>query len=87
MNIRLLNELNSYIELELAPPIREHGGEIKLHRVEGTTIVLELTGACVLCPADTMTKKGLELQLKAKFDFIEKIEFENSETNNFKLTL
>ena len=87
MNIRALNELNSYIEVELAPPIRNHGGEIKLHTIENKTAVLELTGACVLCPADAMTKSGIELQIKSKFNFIDEVKFETIETNKFKLSL
>ena len=87
MNIRELNELNSYIELVLAPPIRDHGGDIKLLEVEDRKLVLELTGACTLCPADTMTKKGLELQLKSKFTSIEEVQFERSSDQEFKLSL
>ena len=87
MNIRALSKLNSYIELELAPPIRSHGGEIKLIRLEDKTSVLELTGACVLCTADTMTKSGIELQIKSKFDFIDEVKFETVETSKFKLRL
>ena len=44
MNIRALNELNLYIEIELAPPIRDHGGEIKLIRIEDKTAILEIEG-------------------------------------------
>ena len=87
MNIKTLSELNSCIELELAPPIRDHGGEIKLNKVEGKTILLELTGACVLCPADNMTKQGIELQIKSKFAEIDEIIFEKSQDIGFKLSL
>ena len=82
MNIKQLNEVNSYIESEIAPGIHAHGGDIKLHKLEDGNLSLELTGACVICPADQMTRTGIELQIKSKFDFIEDISFESAKSEN-----
>jgi Fe-S cluster biogenesis protein NfuA len=49
------------------PIIRQDNGDVILHDVNETTglVTVELTGACVTCPASTQTlKAGLERILK-----------------------
>ena len=90
MNLKQLNELNTFIETEISPAIRTHGGEVKLNRLSDSVAYLELQGACVICPADEMTKKGIEIQITSKFSFVTSVVFEssfNENTTGFKLTL
>ena len=77
MNISELSQLNTYIESEIAPSIISHGGNIQIRALNENTLTLELNGACVLCPADKMTKQGIELQLKSKFAFLKEVKFES----------
>lgn len=52
--------LAEQIEL-LRPALRAHGGDIELVRVEGSRIVVRLTGACAGCPMAQLTlKQGVE---------------------------
>ena len=37
------------------PALQEHGGDAKLLAIEGTTVKLELKGACHGCPMSAMT--------------------------------
>jgi Fe-S cluster biogenesis protein NfuA len=53
------------------PAIQADGGDITLHDVDESTgvVTIELVGACVSCPASTVTlKAGLERILKDRVD-------------------
>ena len=45
----------------LAPALSVDGGGVELDRVEGDTVYLRLTGACIGCPgADITLRYGIE---------------------------
>lgn len=51
----------------IRPAIQADGGDIVLHEVDEATgiVTVELTGACVSCPASTVTMKaGIERIMK-----------------------
>jgi len=48
----------------LGPSLSVDGGGVELDRVEGTTVYLRLTGACIGCPGSDITLRyGLESAL------------------------
>lgn len=44
---------------ELRPTLRRDGGDIKLHKIEGDMVVIEMTGACVGCVLASVTVAGV----------------------------
>ena len=55
----------------IRPAIQADGGDIRLHDVDETTgvVTVELIGACVSCPASTVTlKAGIERILKDRVE-------------------
>lgn len=50
---------------ELRPHLQFDGGDIRLLSVEGTTVYVELTGACSNCSISVTTKAGVERAIKA----------------------
>jgi Fe-S cluster biogenesis protein NfuA len=54
----------------IRPAIQADGGDIVLHGMDGDGVVtVELLGACVSCPASTLTlKAGVERILKDRVD-------------------
>jgi Fe-S cluster biogenesis protein NfuA len=68
-------EVEKVIEV-IRPAIQADNGDIVLHDVdEGTGVVsVELTGACVSCPASTQTlKAGIERILKDRVDGVTEV--------------
>ncbi|MDY7104179.1 MAG: NifU family protein [Actinomycetota bacterium] len=58
------------------PAIQADQGDITLHDVDEETgvVTVELTGACVACPASTVTlKAGLERILKDRVDGVTEV--------------
>lgn len=48
----------------LSPSLAVDGGGVELDRIEGTTVYLRLTGACIGCPGSDITLRyGLESAL------------------------
>ena len=46
---------------DLSPLLRVDGGGVEFERIEGDTLYIRLTGACIGCPgADITLKYGLE---------------------------
>lgn len=59
------------------PMIRKDGGDVELVRIDGTTVVVRLTGACVGCPFSTYTLKlAIEASLKAEIPAITQVKME-----------
>ena len=54
----------------IRPAVQADGGDILFHGVDGAgTVTVELVGACVSCPASTLTlKAGIERILKDRVE-------------------
>ncbi len=60
----------------IRPAIRADGGDIELVSVDPETgvVIVELTGACVSCPASTITlKAGIERIMKDRIDGVTEV--------------
>ena len=56
-----LNDRIQAVLAELMPLLRVDGGGVEFERIEGDTLYLRLTGACVGCPgADITLRYGIE---------------------------
>lgn len=59
---------------EIRPFLISDGGNIKLIAVEGTTVKVQLEGACLGCSVNQLTlKNGVEATIKKHLPFIEKV--------------
>lgn len=69
------DKVSKVIEV-IRPAIQADGGDIFLRGVEAETgvVTVELTGACVSCPASTMTlKAGIERILKDRVEGVTEV--------------
>jgi len=60
----------------IRPAIQADGGDIRLHDVDEATgvVTVELIGACVSCPASTVTlKAGIERILKDRVEGVTEV--------------
>ncbi len=60
----------------IRPAIQADGGDITLHEVDEDTgvVTVELTGACVTCPASTLTlKAGIERILRDRVEGVTEV--------------
>jgi Fe-S cluster biogenesis protein NfuA len=60
----------------IRPALRADGGDIVLHDVDEQTgiVTIELTGACVGCPASTQTlKAGIERIMRDRIDGVTEV--------------
>lgn len=65
-------EVDSVIEI-IRPAIQADGGDIELIEVDRDSgvVTVELLGACVSCPASTVTMKaGIERIMKDRIDWV-----------------
>lgn len=72
----MLEKLTTTIEA-IRPAIQADGGDIELHGFDPDTgvVTVELTGACVSCPASTVTlKAGVERILKDRVPGVTSVE-------------
>lgn len=70
------DKVQATIEI-IRPAIQADGGDIFLRDVDESTglVVVELTGACVSCPASTLTlKAGVERILKDRVEGVTSVE-------------
>jgi Fe-S cluster biogenesis protein NfuA len=61
---------------KIRPAIQADGGDIRLHDVDEATgvVTVELIGACVSCPASTVTlKAGIERILKDRVEGVTEV--------------
>ncbi|MFK5889332.1 MAG: NifU family protein [Flavobacteriaceae bacterium] len=59
---------------EIRPFLISDGGNIKLIAIEGTTVKVQLEGACISCSVNQMTlKNGVKATIKKHLPFIEKV--------------
>ncbi|MFW5701302.1 MAG: NifU family protein [Cyclobacteriaceae bacterium] len=59
------NKVKEVIDSKIRPAIQMDGGNIELVSIDGSTIKVNLTGACAHCPASSYTlKMGVENMLK-----------------------
>ena len=71
----LEQQIEETIEREIRPYIAMDGGKIRFVEMKGSTVFVELSGACGTCPSATMTLKGgVERILKRRFTEIESVE-------------
>jgi Fe-S cluster biogenesis protein NfuA len=69
------DEVAKVIEI-IRPAIQADGGDIILHTVDADTgvVEVELTGACVSCPASTVTMKaGIERIMKDRIPAVTEV--------------
>ena len=60
----------------IRPALRADGGDIVLHDVDEQTgiVTIELTGACIGCPASTQTlKAGIERIMRDRVDGVTEV--------------
>jgi Fe-S cluster biogenesis protein NfuA len=75
----MVDEMREQVEITIEvirPALQADGGDIVLHAVhEDTGVVeVELTGACVGCPASTQTlKAGIERIMKDRVDGVTEV--------------
>jgi Fe-S cluster biogenesis protein NfuA len=72
---RLREQVEKTIEV-IRPALRADGGDIILHDVDEDTgvVTVELTGACIGCPASTQTlKAGIERIMRDRIDGITEV--------------
>lgn len=70
MDAEMQQQVEATIEV-IRPALQADGGDIVLHKVNEDTgvIEVELTGACVGCPASTQTlKAGIERIMRDRVD-------------------
>ena len=70
-----IEKVNQVIEV-IRPAIQADAGDIHLRDVDNDTgvVTVELSGACVSCPASTMTlKAGVERILKDRVDGVTEV--------------
>jgi len=69
-----VNERVQAVLRRLAPALSVDGGGVELDRVEGDTVYLRLTGACIGCPgADITLKYGIESALTEEIPEIARV--------------
>ena len=62
---------------DLSPMLRVDGGGVVFDRIEGDTLYVRLTGACIGCPgADITLKYGIESALRQEVPEIQRIALE-----------
>ena len=69
------DQVETTIEV-IRPALQADGGDIVLHNVNETTgvVEVELTGACVGCPASTQTlKAGIERIMRDRVDGVTEV--------------
>ncbi|NVO16718.1 MAG: NifU family protein [Rhodoplanes sp.] len=54
---------------ELRPNLQKHGGDCELVCIEGSTVHVKLTGACVGCVLASVTIQGVQGRLMNKLGF------------------
>ncbi len=69
----LEDQVRGALEL-IRPGIQMDGGDIKLERVEGNTVTVQLLGTCESCPISPVTlKQGVERILREKVPGITRV--------------
>jgi Fe-S cluster biogenesis protein NfuA len=69
-----VNERVEAVLRRLAPALSVDGGGVELDRVDGDTVYLRLTGACIGCPgADITLKYGIESALTEEIPEIARV--------------
>lgn len=51
---------------EIRPHLKRDGGDCQLVAIDGTKIMVKLTGACVLCKLSSATLEGIQARLIEK---------------------
>lgn len=75
MGIEMRTQVETTIEV-IRPALQADGGDIILHDVDEDTgvVEVELTGACVGCPASTQTlKAGIERIMRDRVDGVTEV--------------
>ena len=65
---------------DLSPLLRVDGGGVRFDRIEGDTLYIRLTGACIGCPgADITLKYGIESAVTGAIPEIRRVVAESPE--------
>jgi Fe-S cluster biogenesis protein NfuA len=57
--------IRSAIE-EIRPDLQRHGGDCELVEIDGSKVMVKLTGACVFCKLSSATLEGIQTRLVEK---------------------
>ncbi len=61
-----LQEIESVLDAKVRPQLREHGGNLKIDRLENQVLYIKMQGQCAGCPsADLTTESIVEAELVA----------------------
>ena len=75
LNGAMREQVEKTVEV-IRPALRADGGDIVLHDVDEQTgiVTIELTGACIGCPASTQTlKAGIERIMRDRVDGVTEV--------------
>lgn len=53
-------KVHKVMEDVIRPRLQRDGGDIRVERIEGSRIIVSLTGACTSCPLSAMTLSGVQ---------------------------
>jgi Fe/S biogenesis protein NfuA len=68
-------QIEEILESEVNPAVASHGGRIDLVDVQGSTVIIEMSGGCQGCGMSKMTlKQGVERILKSHLPEIEEVQ-------------
>src|SRR4051794_35772600 len=71
----ILSRIKSIIENDVRPYIEMDGGRIDFVRYESEVVYVQLSGACVGCPASALTLKGgVERQIRRRVPEVRAVE-------------
>ena len=63
-----LTAVRRVIDTDIRPYIQADGGDIEILSLEGNTVRVRLSGACVSCPSSLQTlRMGVQSRLREKF--------------------
>ena len=58
-NLELHNRINTFVLEKIAPGIMAHGGNVEITEFKDNKLTLGLSGNCLDCSLDIMTKEGI----------------------------
>jgi Fe-S cluster biogenesis protein NfuA len=71
----IISRIKSIIENDVRPYIEMDGGRIDFVRYESEVVYVQLSGACVGCPASALTLKGgVERQIRRRVPEVRAVE-------------
>ncbi len=72
-------QLEVVLDTQVRPMLKSHGGEVRLVDWNGSTVLVELMGACSGCPsADLSTRGFIEDTLRTAFPEVREVELDRA---------